>query len=39
MSHKHQALHCGIQPTSGYLRLIAAEGTGFDPDWEKKTQY
>jgi len=24
MSHKHQALHCGIQPTSGYLRLIAA---------------
>jgi hypothetical protein len=21
------------------LRLIAAEGTGFDPDWEKKSAY
>ena len=21
------------------LRLLAAEGSGFDPDWEKKTEY
>ena len=28
-----------LSETVGDLRLLAAEGTGFDADWERKTQY
>ena len=36
---RRRARACCCPSAGNDLRLMAAEGTGFDPDWEKKSEY